>query len=101
MANIGGGQTADFYWLLIDATNPAWPTIQAAALAKHRGTHARNTLGARMSRAGTRALVKVTRGSAAWVGKRAWRATVLRVYTEADHDAAKALLRTPAWTPVA
>ena len=98
MASIGGGQTVDFYYLVMDTTHPSWENIiKGACQSRHQEIHPNNNLSIYLNNAGTQALVKITAGTLAWRQQQGWKQAILRYFSEADREALHILLRTPEW----
>ena len=105
MPRITSNKIVSFYWFLVDTSHSSWRNvwvgqqagIESACSAKHTETHPENNLSIYLNNPGTRAIVKVTEGTPAWLATRSWSSAVLRTYTEADHSEVQELMYTPEW----
>lgn len=87
------GVTITPLWILVDMTQVDAPTIVSAARAVHEG-QGDWVLSVNEKADGTRALIKLIQdGSWTTVSP-----TILRTYTEADHDEALTLVNDATWT---
>ena len=91
-------QPIDIVWFHMDAMHVSYFAAIVAMRAQHE-TKGSFNLSINLSDDGTEALVKVAGVRAAWPVGKSWNAAVTRVFTEADHDRAAALVRDPIWEP--
>jgi predicted ATP-grasp superfamily ATP-dependent carboligase len=97
MANIGGGKTVDFYYIIVDTTHPSWSEIVDECRTRHRVSHPDNDLSVILNNAESEALIKVTDADESWRSGRTWRAAISQTYTEADRQELHDLMDTPEW----
>jgi hypothetical protein len=91
-------QPIDIIWLHMDAMHASYPAAIVAMRVQHENQSSFK-LSINLSDDGTEALVKVAGARAGWPVGKSWNAAVKRVFTEADHDGAAALVRDPLWEP--
>ena len=92
------GKRADDVYILVDLTSPSITTMLGESTTRHRTYAPETNLSVVKNIAGDRAIVKV-RGGRNWATSWINDAFVLRVYTAAEHDLVKALVRSPELEP--
>ncbi len=95
MAKRGHGNF-DLIWVHLDARHPAYGAILDTCRRMHEQYGPK--LSVNLKADGSEALVKVAVIST-WPALNAWGAALIRVYTEADHAAAIALVKATGWEP--
>ena len=92
------GTRADDIYILVDMTSSSITNMRSESTTRHRTYAPRTNLSVVKNIAGDRAIIKV-RGGRNWAPSWINDAFVLRVYTAAEHDLVKALVRSPEWKP--
>ncbi len=91
-------QPIDIIWLHMDAMHASYSAAINAMRAQHENQGSFK-LGINLNNDGTEALVKVAGVRAGWPVGKSWNAAVKRVFIEADHVDASALVRDLLWEP--
>ena len=92
----------ELIWVLVDLGAAQVNALIAVAGARHRNSVAGAELSVNRNVAGTQALVKIAstengfRNALSGAAQNA----IVRVFTEAEHEIALALVRDPAWEPI-
>lgn len=86
----------DLIWVHLDALHPTYDAIIQVCRVVHEQYGPKLSINLKMD--GTEALVKVAIKSD-WPALKAWGPALIRVYTEADHAEAVALVRSLEWEP--
>ena len=97
MADLGGGRTADFYYIRVDATHQFWNEIVDDCQTRHRVSHPENDLSVYLNNAESEALIKVTDGDESWRSAQDWSAAIKQTYAETDRQELHDLMNTPEW----
>ena len=85
-------------WVHLDATHENYATAINVMRAQHEGQGSLK-LSINLKDDGTEALVKVSGVTPTWLASKPWQDVVKRVFTDADHAEAVAMVRDPIWEP--
>jgi len=96
-ANLGGGVSKPFYWLIVDLSCSDLATAQDDARARHKRAVPGAEISVYANNAGTQAAIKVVEGDVAWRNARTWKACIVAVYDETNQGDLAALMLTPEW----
>lgn len=91
----------ELIWVLVDLGSPQVNALINVAANRHKNRVEDAELSVNRSLDGTQALVKIAEGETGFRNalSAAARNAIVRVYTEADHAEALALVRAPGWEP--
>ncbi len=91
-------QPIDIIWIHVSLAHARYADALSAATILHE-SQSRLKVSVNVKADGTEALIKVVGAKATWLTDKPFKAAVLRVFTEADHDEAVAMVRDPIWEP--
>ncbi len=89
----------DIIWLHVSLAHAQFAEALAAVTVLHEN-QGKFKISVNVKADDTEALIKLVGAKANWLTGKPFEAAVFRVFTEADHDEAVALVRDPIWEPL-